>query len=78
MGESLANLSIWEKKVWRINKSANRLLILSTNLDGAKFAKRSPHQTLPLYGSMVHSIASVHNAKSSDITSQVHYPTRTC
>ena len=34
--ESLANSlfsSIWRKKVWRINRSANRLLIVSTNLD---------------------------------------------
>ena len=40
----------WRKKVWRINRSANRLLIVSTNLDDfslvnhgqfAKFAKLS-------------------------------------
>ena len=52
-GESLANWlfsSIWQKKVWRINRSANRLSIVSTKLDGfslanheqfAKFAKLS-------------------------------------
>ena len=36
-GESLANQlfsSIWRKKVWRINRSANRLLIVCTSLDG--------------------------------------------
>ena len=41
----------WRKKVWRINTSVNRLLIVITNLDGftlanhwrfAKFAKLSP------------------------------------
>ena len=63
-GESLANwlfLSIWRKKVWRINRSANRLSIVSTKLDGfslanhrqfAKFTKLSPCQTFPLYGIM--------------------------
>ena len=52
--ENLANwliLSIWRKKVWRINRSANKLLIISTNLDGfslanhwqfAKFTNLSP------------------------------------
>ena len=43
-------MSIWGKKVWQINTSANRLLIVSTNSDGfslvnhgqcAKFAKPS-------------------------------------
>ena len=47
------------KKVWWINRSANRLLIVSANLDGfnlmnhgwfAKFTKFSPHQTFLLYG----------------------------
>ena len=50
-GESLANWLFsrtWRKKVWQINRLANRLLIVSTNLDGfnlanhrrfAKFAK---------------------------------------
>ena len=47
------------KKVWQINRSANRLFNVSTNLDGfnlanhgrfAKFAKLSPRQTFPLYG----------------------------
>ena len=50
-------------KVWRINRSANRLFIVSTNLDDfslvnhgrfakfAKFTKLSFHQTFPLYGS---------------------------
>ena len=62
-GESLVNWlcsSLWWKKVWRINRSANRLLLVSTNLDGfnlanygqfTKFAKLSPRQTFPLYGS---------------------------
>ena len=61
-GEILANwlvLSIWWKKIWRINKSANRWLIISTNLDVfslanhgqfAKFANVSPHQSFPPYG----------------------------
>ena len=60
-GESLANWlvsSIWWKKIWRINRSANRLLIVSTNLDGfslanhgrfTKFANVSPHQSFPPY-----------------------------
>ena len=62
-GESLTSWlfsSIWQKKVWRINRSANRLSIVSTKLDGfslanhgrfAKFTKLSPCQTFPLYGS---------------------------
>ena len=40
-GESLANWlfsSIWWKKVWRINRSANRLSIVSTKLDGFSLA----------------------------------------
>ena len=53
-------LSIWRKKVWQINRSANRLLIVSTTLDGfslvnhrrfTKFTKLSPCQTFPLYSS---------------------------
>ena len=50
-GESLANWlfsRIWQKKVWRINRLANRLLIVSTKLDSlvnhwwfAKIAKLS-------------------------------------
>ena len=35
--ESLTNwlcLSLWWKKIWQMNRSANRLLIVSTNLDG--------------------------------------------
>ena len=52
----LISLSLWRKKVWQINRSANRLLIVSTNLDGfslvnhRQFAKLSPHQTFLLYG----------------------------
>ena len=40
-------LSIWQKKVWKINRSANMLLIVSTSLDGfslvnhGQFAKLS-------------------------------------
>ena len=57
LGKNLANRlisSIWQKKVWRINRSANRILIVSTNLDGfslvnhgwfTKFANFSPHQS---------------------------------
>ena len=63
--ECLANLlflSIWRKKVWRMNGSANRLSMVGINLDGfslanrlrfAKFAKLSPRQTFPLYGTFV-------------------------
>ena len=59
-GETLVNLlllSIWQKKVWRMNRSANRLSIVTTNLDGfslanhgrfVKFAKLSPCQTFSL------------------------------
>ena len=45
------------KKVWRMNRSAKGLLILTTTLDGfsltncrrfAKFTKFSTHQTFPL------------------------------
>ena len=52
-------LSVWRKKVWRMNRSANRLSMVGINLDGfslanrlrfAKFAKLSPRQTFPLYG----------------------------
>ena len=61
--ECLANLlfsSVWQKKVWRMNRSAKGLSMVTTNLDGfslanrrrfAKFAKLSPRQTFPLYGS---------------------------
>ena len=41
MGEGLANWlisSIWRNKVWWIDRSANRLLIVSTNLDGLSLA----------------------------------------
>ena len=31
-------LSIWRKKVWQINRSANRLLTVNTNLDGFSLA----------------------------------------
>ena len=49
--------SDYSAKVWQINRSANRLFILSTNLDGfnlanhgqfAKFAKVSHYTVLPL------------------------------
>ena len=61
--ECLVNLlfsSVWRKKVWRMNRSAKGLSMVTTNLDGfslvnrrrfAKFAKLSPRQTFPLYGS---------------------------
>ena len=64
--ECLANLlfsSIWQKKVWRMNRSAKGLSMVTTNLDGfslanrrrfAKFAKLSPRQTFPLYGIYYH------------------------
>ena len=47
MGECLANLlflSIWQKKVWRMNRSAKGLLIATTTLDGFSLAiaKNSP------------------------------------
>ena len=59
--ECLANLlflSVWRKKVWRMNGSAKGLSMVGINLDGfslanrlrfAKFAKLSPHQTFSLY-----------------------------
>ena len=62
VGESLANwlvLSIWRKKVQQINRFANRLSIISTNLNSfslanhrrfAKFANVSPCQSFPPYG----------------------------
>ena len=52
--ECLANLlfsSVWREKVWRMNRSAKGLSMVTTNLDGfslancrrfAKFAKLSP------------------------------------
>ena len=67
-GETLANwffLSLWQKKVWRINRSANRLFIVSTNLDGFSlanhgwFAKLSPYQPFPLYGTCLAILASL-------------------
>ena len=64
-GESLANrlfLNLWRKKVWWINRPANKLFIVSTNLEGfslvnhgwfAKLAKLSPRQNFPLYGILI-------------------------
>ena len=40
-GECLANLlfsSVWRKKVWRMNRSAKGLLIVTTTLDGFSLA----------------------------------------
>ena len=63
--ECLANLlflSVWRKKVWRMNRSAKGLSMVGINLDGfslanrlrfAKFAKLSPRQTFPLYGNFL-------------------------
>ena len=60
--ECLANLlfsNVWWKKVWRMNRSAIGLSMVTINLDGfslanrrqfAKFVKLSPRQTFPLYG----------------------------
>ena len=31
---------IWQRKVWQINRSANRLLIVNTNLDGFSVANQ--------------------------------------
>ena len=54
--------NVWRKKVWRMNRSALGLSIVTINLDGfslanrrrfAKFAKLSPRQTFQLYG-MLH------------------------
>ena len=62
--ECLANLlflSVWWKKVWRMNRSAKGLSMVGIDLDGfslanrlqfAKFAKLSPCQAFPLYGTM--------------------------
>ena len=56
---NLLFLSVWRKKVWRMNRSAIGLSMVGINLDGfslanrlrfAKFAKLSPRQTFPLYG----------------------------
>ena len=61
-GEKFYELTLFERfaeKSWQISRSANRLLIVSNNLDGfslanhrrfAKFAELSPHQTFLLYG----------------------------
>ena len=61
-GECLANSlfsSVWQKKVWRMNRSAKELLIVTTTLDGfslanhrqfAKFVRLSVCQTFLLYG----------------------------
>ena len=44
------------KKVWRVNRPAKGLSMVTTNLDGfslanrRRFAKLSPRQTFPLYG----------------------------
>ena len=59
---NLLFLCIWWKKLWQMNRSANRLSIVTTNLDGfslvnhrqfAKFDKLSPCQTFLLYGMWV-------------------------
>ena len=62
LAECLANLlfsSVWQKKVWRMNRLAKGLSMVTTNLVGfslancrqfAKFAKLSSHQTFLLYG----------------------------
>ena len=51
--------TVWQKKVWRMNRSAKGLSMVGINLDGfslanrlrfTKFAKLSPCQTFPLYG----------------------------
>ena len=40
-GECLANLpSVWWKKVWRMNRSAKGLLMVTTGLDGFSLANR--------------------------------------
>ena len=56
MGEKFGELTlsnIWRTKVLGINRSANRLLIVSTNLDGFSFSEsrmiRQIHQTFLLY-----------------------------
>ena len=49
-GESLANRlfsSIWRKKVWQINRSASRLSIVSTNLDGFSLANHGRFAKFP-------------------------------
>jgi len=56
---SLANLlvlSIWQKKVWWMNRFSQKVIIVCRNLDGFSlvnqgwFTKLSPCQTFPLYG----------------------------
>ena len=66
------------EKVWQINRSVKRLLIVSTNLDGfslanherfTKFTKLSPCQIFPLYNY----IHTVHNyTRWSSITHKLH------
>ena len=67
-GENLTNwffLSLWRKKVLQINRSANRLFIVSTNLGGfslanhrwfVKFAKLSPAK-LSCYTVFLHTLS---------------------
>ena len=48
--EKLANLlflSIWQKKVWQINRSAKSLIIVSTNQDGFSLANHDDSPNLP-------------------------------
>ena len=61
-GKMFGESNIWQKKVWRMNRSAKKLLIVITNLDGfslancrqfAEFAKLSTHQTFLLYSILV-------------------------
>ena len=73
--ENFSKFALFEhlaKKVWQINRSAKRLLILSTNLNDfnlislanhrqfVKFTKLSLHQTLPLYSSSLNNTPPMH------------------
>ena len=42
---NLLFLSFWQKKVWQINRSAKRLLIISTYLDGFSLANHGGFTT---------------------------------
>ena len=61
--ESLANWlcsSLWWKKVWRINRTANRLFIVSTNLDDFGLANHGWFAKLSRYTVCIIQPANVH------------------
>ena len=73
---NLLLLSIWQKKVWRMNGSAKGLLMITTNLDGfslvnrrrfAKLTKLSTCQTFLLYGILQPLITNSRNRNIDDL-----------